>query len=51
MQRRQDSRPFHHLESGTADLFFVGGDSGDLVLGVLVALEPSEGVGVEAACY
>lgn len=52
LQRRRENRrrPFHH-EGCAADFFLVGGDSGDLVLGVLVRLEPSQSVPVEAALW
>jgi hypothetical protein len=39
-----------YLESCAADFFFVCGNSSHLVLGVLVALQASKSVRVEATC-
>jgi len=44
----QEQKPFFYLESCTTDFFLVCRDSSDLVLGVLVALQASKGVRVEA---
>ena len=47
---RSDERILFYLESCTADFFFVCRDSSHLVLGVLVALQASKSVRVEATC-
>jgi hypothetical protein len=45
---KNTSHFFFYLESCTTDFFLICRDSSDLVLGVLIALEASKGVRVEA---
>jgi hypothetical protein len=46
----QPDRCCSYLESRATDFFFVRRHGSDLALWVLVALQASEGVGVEATC-